>query len=538
MTVKLYALKKRFPLLFLLLGLAIVGCAKRGTITGGAKDTIAPVLQLSEPRNGSVNFKGKTIKLYFDEYVKLKDVNKQLVVSPPMASTPDITPTVASKFISIRLTDTLKENTTYSLNFGQSIQDNNEGNPVSQFKYVFSTGSYIDSLKIEGTIQDALETKTDNFVNVMLYEMDEEYNDSIIYKEKPRYVTNTLDSLSTFRIENIKAGKYLLVALKDVVANYKFDPKKDKLGFYSEPITIPTAQRYALKLSKQIPSFKALKPTQAAGGRLIMGYEGDPRNIKATLKNGDEMLPSIVTQMPDKDSVQVWFKPVKADSIAVSVVKDNFAKDFFVKLKSQKTDSLSISPSINGTIHPRQEFSLKSVTPLVKIDTTRITVLDLNNKAVPFKTEYDAFLQQLKFRFNREPEQKYAISVLPGALTDLFDKANDSLDYRLSTKQSSEYGNLIINLKNVKQFPVMVQLTDEIGKVLAEEYSESASTVEFLGLEPNKFVLRVIYDANKNRQWDPGNFLEKTQPEDVIYFGTPLEVRSNWDVNEDVDLGG
>ena len=145
---------KYFSLLFILLTL---GCAKRGTITGGKKDTIAPVLKASYPKNFSSNFKGKEIKLVFDEYVKLKNVNKQLIISPPMKNQPDILPQNASKILTIKLKDTLKPNTTYSFNFGQSIQDNNEGNAFSQFKYVFSTGSYIDSLAIRVKVKDALE---------------------------------------------------------------------------------------------------------------------------------------------------------------------------------------------------------------------------------------------------------------------------------------------------------------------------------------------------------------------------------------------
>ena len=177
--------------ILLIAALFIVSCAKRGNITGGLKDTLAPVLRESVPANMKTNFTGNEIKLYFDEYVKLKDINKQLIVSPPMNTAPIISPTTPSKFISIKLKDTLQPNTTYSFNFGQSIQDNNEGNPYPQFKYVFSTGPYIDSLSISGTIQDALETKTDNFIKVMLYEINEKYTDSIIYKEKPAYKANT-----------------------------------------------------------------------------------------------------------------------------------------------------------------------------------------------------------------------------------------------------------------------------------------------------------------------------------------------------------
>src|SRR5436190_11608910 len=126
-----------YKFLFIVLAIFMVGCAKRGTITGGSKDTLAPVLKMSIPKNFSTNFNGKEIKLEFDEYVVLKDVNKQLVVSPPMNTPPDISPYSASKKISIKIKDTLLPNTTYSFNFGQSIKDNTEGNAYQQFKYVF-----------------------------------------------------------------------------------------------------------------------------------------------------------------------------------------------------------------------------------------------------------------------------------------------------------------------------------------------------------------------------------------------------------------
>jgi hypothetical protein len=230
--------KSIFKLLSIFLILLFASCAKRGTITGGAKDTIAPVLTASFPKNFSTNFKGKEIKLVFDEYVKLKNLNKQLIVSPPFNKPPEVLPLNASKILTIKIKDTLLPNTTYSFNFGQSIEDNNEGNPYQQFKYVFSTGSYIDSLALSVKVKDALEKKVDNFVSVMLYEINEKFNDSTIYKESPRYVTNTLDSLEVVKIENIKAGKYLLVALKDN-GNNKFNPKLDKIGFQKHYISIP-----------------------------------------------------------------------------------------------------------------------------------------------------------------------------------------------------------------------------------------------------------------------------------------------------------
>ena len=529
--------KSIFKFVCLLFIVVMASCAKRGNITGGPKDTIAPVLKASFPKNFSTNFNGKEIKLVFDEYVKLKNINKQLIISPPMKNQPEILPQNASKTLTIKLKDTLQSNTTYSLNFGQSIEDNNEGNPFSQFKYVFSTGLYIDSLKISVKVKDALEKKTDNFVSVMLYEINEKFNDSTIYKQSPSYITNTLDSLEVVTIENIKAGKYLLVALKDN-GNNKFNPKSDKIGFQKQYITIPNDTIFEVVLFKEKLSFKAIKPTQASGNKLIMGYEGNPKDMKVSVKNGSETVPSIVTQFQKKDSVQVWFKPIKADSLQVVVEKDNFKKDFLVKMKKQKTDTLSLSPYFSGTLPLRERFALASSIPLVKFDKSKISIFNKDSIAVPFETEYDDFQQKLYFNFNKEPLEKYKIQLMPGAVTDFLEKSNDTLTYRIATKNASDYGNLKVILEKAKRFPIIVELTDKDGKVKATAYTESDPVIEFLALEPDKYTLRIIYDDNKNKVWDTGSFMERRQSEKVIYFPKELDVRANWDVEQPFNVGG
>ena len=524
----------RYGVIFLMI--VIVGCAKRGTITGGLKDTLAPVLRSSVPKNFSTDFNQKEIKLYFNEYVKLKDINKQLIVSPPMNTAPQISPTTSSKSITIRIKDTLLPNTTYSLNFGQSIQDNNEGNPYQQFKYIFSTGLYIDSLSVQGTIRDAIKLKPDNFVSVMLYEIDEKYNDSTIYKQKPRYVTNTLDSLKIWKIENIKAGKYMLLALKDLNSNFKFDPKTEKIGFHTEPITVPTSTSYELKLSQEVVPFKAYKPSQVSGNRAVMGYEGDPKDVKIVLKNGTQILPAIVTQLPEKDSLQVWFNKIKVDSLHLTVSKESYEKTFAFRIKDQKKDTLSLSATPAGTLDFRETFTITSTIPLVKFDNSKITLRNKDSVAVDFKTTYDELNQKISFDFKKEPLQKYTCTILPGAFTDFYGQANDTLVHTMATKDLSEYGNVRLRLQNIKQFPIIVELTNEKGDVLATAYSENDPAINFEGVKPSKFNVRVIYDTNKNKVWDPGSIVEKRQAEEVIYFPA-FDVRANWDVDQPFDLG-
>lgn len=516
-------------------------CAKRGSITGGLKDTLAPVLKYSSPENMSTNFKGDEIILGFDEYVKLKNLNKQLIISPPMKYEPLILPTNASKVITIKIKDTLQPNTTYSFNFGQSIADNNEGNAINQFKYIFSTGPYIDSLSISGQIKDAYEKNVDNFVSVMLYEVNDTFKDSVIYKQSPRYITSTLDSLRTFKLENLKAGKYLLMALKDKGVNNRFNPKDDKIGFIKHYITVPNDTVFELELFKETLPLKVLKPIQASGNRLYLPYDGKQNfkisKPKIVLKNHNEVLESIVTQFPKKDSLQVWYKPIKVDSLSMEVSAPNYDKKYTFKIKDQKKDTLNITAVQSGILNFRDRFTLETATPLVKFDKSKIKLINKDSIAIDFTTEYNEFEQKLYVDFKKEPLEKYKFTFLPGALTDFYDKTNDTLVYKLTTKEYSDYGNLVLNLQNVKRFPIIIEATNAKGDIVyASDYSEGKTKIEFNTLLPDKFTIRIIYDDNKNKIYDSGSYLKRTYAEEVFYYQTSVDVRTNWDVDQAIDL--
>ncbi|AOW08529.1 Ig-like domain-containing protein [Flavobacterium gilvum] len=533
---------KYIPFLFLLF---FISCAKRGAITGGAKDTIAPILVSSFPENYSAKFKGNKIKLVFNENIKIKDLNKQLIISPPMKNDLLIVPTTATKKLTITINDTLLANTTYSLNFGQSIADNNEGNPYNQFKYVFSTGDYIDSLAIGGRVKDSYDKDVPSFVSIMLYEANEKFNDSTIYKESPRYITNTLDSLKTWRLENLKAGKYYLIALKDNNKNNKFNPKSDKIAFNKGILTIPNDTVFELELFKEILPLKTIKPVQVSGNRLILGYEGkiskQEEKPTITLKNkAGEILPIIITKMSKKDSLSIWHKPlkaVKADSLTMEIVKDKYKKTFGFKIKAQKSDTLSIKAVQSGSIGFRERLTFDSNTPLVKIDKTKMKLIDKDSVAVPFTTDYDEFNQQLFVDFKKDEAQKYHLKMMPGAVTDFFEKTNDTLSFKVSTRNFSDYSNLTLTLENVNRFPVIIELTDDKGDVVkASEYTEGKTVIEFNNLEPSIYMIRAIYDDNKNKKWDTGSYLEKKQSEEIIYHKMDDVIRPNWDPKETFDL--
>ncbi len=527
-----------FIIIFCVLSFTITftGCAKRGAITGGPKDTIPPAIISSYPENYTTNFKGDEIRITFNELIKVKDINKQLIISPPMKNQPTILPQgSASKFISIKITDTLQPNTTYSFNFGQSITDNNEGNPYSQYKYVLSTGSYIDSLAIIGTIKDAVEQKPDNFVSVQLYDA-QTYTDSTVYNEAPLYVTNTLDSLKFFSLENLKEGKYYIVALKDKSNNYKFDPKVDKIGFLKDAITIPNDTVFELELFKEVIPFKAIRPIQESNNKLYMGFEGDPKNALITIKNGEENVPVRMTKFPKtgKDSVQLFIPVLKADSLNITVTDGDFEKTFTTKIKELKTkDSLSIAPKQTGILHFRDQFRLIPTTPLEKIDQGKITLLDKDSTKVAFSLKYEPFESEIIFDFQKKEEQKYALTALPGAFEDFYGTTNDTITVGFSTRSYTDYGNLRVNLKSAKRFPLILEILTSDGTVKESAVSTGEKILQFDAIEPNQYTLRIIYDDNGNGKWDTGNFIEKRQAEEIEYYPKEIDVRSNWDVEQD-----
>ncbi|NDV41857.1 hypothetical protein GTK07_00850 [Muricauda sp. 40Bstr401] len=534
-------IKKMLGLLFIsFMVLALWQCAKRGSPTGGPKDVTPPKLIRSEPENFTINFKENKIRLYFDELIKLQDVQNQLVVSPPFKHAAEITPQgTPSKFIELVIKDTLRENTTYTINFGQSIQDNNEGNPNSFLTYVFSTGDYIDSLSVSGAVKDAYNRKADEFISVMLYEMDSTYNDSTIYKSPPLYITNTGDSLPFFELKNLKAGKYALFALKDANKNNMYNQGQDKIGFLQDTVAIPTDSIYLLTLFKEISNYKASVPSFVAKNKIIFGYQGDYRDMKIeTLTTLPDSIKSLVMKERDKDTLNFWMTPTDLDSIIFTVSNEKLKAidTFTVKLRDLPMDSLRVASSARGKFNPEDTFSILASTPIQQLDTSKIALKISDSIPAIFTFSLDSLENKIDFDFEKEPNQKYTFSLLPGAITDFFGMQNDSLDYKLSTTSLADYGILRIRLGGDVTYPVILQLTNEKGEIQREIIATESQVFEFNSLEPGNYVARVIFDENGNGIWDTGNYLKKTQPERISYYPGLIEIRANWEKEENFIL--
>jgi uncharacterized protein (DUF2141 family) len=516
----------------------IVGCANRGRPSGGEIDILPPEIKFSIPENYSTNFKAREIKIYFDEYVKLKDLSKQLIVSPPLTNELDIRPLgSASKYLTIKIMDTLNAKTTYAINFGNSIVDNNEENPYPYYRYVFSTGETIDSLSVKGIVFDAESQNPDTFISVLLYEADSSYTDSIVYKKKPKYVTNTLDSLTAFSIDNIKAGQYKLVALKDENVNFKFEPKQDKIGFYEGIINVPTDSVYEIKLFKEELDFKVVRPGQIAEQRIVFPFEGDPEGIEIEIQNDTpNNFEYRITRDKKKDSLYYWYKPKLELDSALFIVKNKTYLDTLKhKFRKADKDSLTISVLKSGALNFYETFTLEGSVPFSKIDTTKINFIDKDSLKVAYKVEFDELYNQYKFPVALEEDGKYKMQLLPNAITDFYGKTNDTLNFAFTTRKKSDFGNMRVNLINVK-FPHIVQLVDGKGDVQYEQYADQFPTVDFTNIIPKKYYIRVIFDSNKNKKFDTGNYLRKQQPERISYHPEAVDVRANFDFNETLTL--
>lgn len=526
-----------FTFLLVFCGIFLPNCARKGFISGGPQDTIPPVMLKSYPKNYATNFKQTEIKIDFDEYVKIKEISKNLIVSPPFDQAPEVSPMGnAKRTVTIKLKDTLKPNTTYSFNFGDAIIDNNEGNVLKQFKYIFSTGTYIDSLIVGGSISSANKLKSDNFVNVMLYDA-KTFTDSTVYREKPLYVTNTLDSLTTFNIENIREGEYFLIAMKDKNNNYKFDPQQDKIAFIKEPITIPTDTKYDLVLFKSDEKFEANRPAQISENKWFVPFIGDATNAEIKVRKNDSLINSIYTLLPQKDSLQLWFPKIKADSLQIAIKKGDYEKEFTVRPrpKMKIVDTLSITGK-TGPIDFISELAISTSTPFHKIDKAQMKLIDKDSVDVAFDLIEDRANQKIIVNFEKKENSKYSMNLLPGAIVDFFNKANDTLDYKFSTSLYTDYGNLVVNLNGVKRFPIIVEVINEREEVIMSKISNAETKIEFSLLPPKKYYVKVIYDDNKNGKWDTGYFWERKQPEETYFFPDLIDVRANWDINQEINL--
>ena len=522
--------------------ITIIGCAKRGTPSGGAIDSIPPVLVNASPKLNSINFESDEIRLTFDEWIKLNNVQDQLIISPPIdKSSYEISPlSGVTKKVFLKFLDSLSPKTTYTINFGNSIQDNNENNPLTFFSYTFSTGETIDSLFIKGNIKDAFDQNAENYISLQLYRVDSLFKDSIIYSGRPTYISNTLDS-TNYKFQNLKEGNYLLVALKDIDNNYFFDPFYDKIGFLDSLIVLPRDSIIDLKIFKEETNLIWEKPHFINSEKIGFGYYGklDLDKIKIE-SNIPDSVNYVLNKQKDVDTLNLWLSRNSFDSLNFKLIESDTIKLVTVKF-DRKNDSLMDSLNLNAKtiniIHLNESFKISSNIPLANIEDSLITIRDIDSFAIPFSTKINSELNEIDISFDVVPSDNYNIFIKPGAIRDIRGSLNDTINYKVVSQSLEDYGNIFLDIVGNNNSKYILQLLDSDEKIIREFIDVSSnSSYTFDYVRPGIYYLRLIEDLNYNETWDTGNYLKRIQPEPVFYFPNEIDVRANWDLNETFNL--
>jgi len=300
-------LMKKLGFLFIL-NLLLLSCARVGSPVGGVKDSIPPKVISTNIDTSRVNVPRdiKELRIDFDEYITLKEINKQLIISPPLQKMTKILPSgMANKYLLIKWEDTLQANTTYNFNFGNAIVDNNEGNPLQYYNFAFSTGEKIDDLYISGELKSLIKDKESNSAESSLVVGLYQDKDSMDYRQKPYYITKA-DPDGYFELNYLSPGTYRILAFEDSNSNSVYDPGKEKVSFLKEKIVLDkniSGLKLNLYPSRKPQKYVEMKETP---GGILMTFEGNPQNVKVLSLN-DKLQDYKVTHAPKSDSVNIWF---------------------------------------------------------------------------------------------------------------------------------------------------------------------------------------------------------------------------------------
>jgi len=477
-------MKQVLSILFLIIVIAqfqvlTVGCANIIPPLGGPKDSLPPLLMRANPHDSTRNFAGKKIVFEFDEFIAPPDnLQENLLVSPVPKSTPNITSKLRTLTVLIR--DTLEENTTYSINFGNAIKDINEGNILKNFTYVFSTGDAIDSLTVSGKVIIAETGKTDSTLIAVLHR---NADDSAVIKERPRYVAKT-DKDGNFIFRNLPPGTFALYVFKDEGGQRKWN--KGQLFAFTDSLVNTTDSK----------------------SHTLYAYT-EKEEEKKEDKN-KPAVPAINRPSATKGGVVAQDKRLKIET----------------NLSNQELDLL-------GNL----EISFKTA-PLKYFDSSKVQFT--NEKYEPV-TGYKFTLDTSKKKLTLE--HKWEANTAYNLIVDK-DFAEDTLEHKLSrtdtlkfrTKKESEYGlvrlrflNLDLSKNPVLQFVQADQV--KFSHVFTDRNFNARLFV------PGEYDLRILFDANKNGIWDPGEFFGKhLQPEKVMPVPRKLTIKANWDNEIDITL--
>jgi hypothetical protein len=454
----------------------VTGCAQQVAPSGGPRDSLPPLLVIAKPGDSALNFTGNKIVFTFNEYIQLDNIHDNLLVSP----TPKREPVVEAKLksLTIKIKDTLEENTTYSYNFGKAIKDVNEGNPAKNLTYVFSTGKVLDSLELHGMVLLAETGKADSTLIVMLHR---NKDDSAVIKDRPRYYAR-LDSSGHYWFRNLPSGTFYLYALKDDGGQKKYISKTQLFGFADKPV--------------------------------IIGKKNDPVTLYAYL---------------EKDTF--GYKAPEKNTKPAANVKPEKTKELDKRLKF--ANNLS-----SGSQDLLSDLEFIFPNRLKKFDSSKLQFLDETFKPIKnYTVALDSSGKKMALNYKWPENTAFAIIVDKEFAEDSLGRKiprTDTLLFR--TLKESDYGKLSIRFNNIDftKNPVLQLMQNDDMR-----FSQKITSKDFhLNLfKPGEYQIRVLFDDNNNGIWDPGDFFGKhLQPERVLSIPKKLTIKANWDNDITIEL--
>lgn len=527
-------------ILFLCVIFLLGSCAQLGSPTGGPKDEKAPVLVAVFPENLATKIPTnlKKIRFEFDEYVKL-DKSKKLIISPSLKTFPTIYPLSSpKKYIEIELNSDLEAETTYQFYFGNSIADNNEGNKYKNLSYVFSTGSYLDSLEIKGNIYAAREIDYSKTV-VALYADSLNFDNPTFFTHQPKYLT-TADSLGNYNLNYLAKGKYRMMAFLDETPDFNFDASKEMVAFSNELIDAEAKEAsIKLKLMKQEPIYKAIATKQAGYGSIGVKIDAKPENLEITFTE-DQIKDFHIEQ--NKDSITIWFDPAKQSfseekTTSIQVLAKNKEQTDTLKTNyyQQKKPELVLKPKdFDKSI--LSDYVLLSNVPVEFINLDSVFVYK-DSTVVKFEIKLDQSKKSIIFDFKKEWGRKYEVKLNPGAIHDYFGTKNDSIAYTLYTEREQNFGTLELNWKTKIEVPFFLELKKISDKeIYKSNYITNEKTLSYDNLTPGKYEITIKLDEDKDGMWKSGNISQLRQAETEILLPDEIEIRPLWQVKQEIEF--
>lgn len=583
--------------IFIIIAAAVMySCANIGNPSGGPIDKTPPIFMRSNPTPNAVNVKDRKIEIFFDEIVTLKDPSTKIIVSPAQTEMPRMS--ALGRKVTVELVDSLLPNTTYTIDFSNSIQDNNEGNAIDNFAFAFSTGSVIDSMRVSGYVIDS---RTLEPMQSVVVGLQSNLADSAFHKEKLQRVALTNDR-GQFTIRNVSPGSYHIFALKDLDRDYKFGNPTEDIAFLDSIIVPSIGTREAADtvyndLNEIDTIMRATRPAYFPNDILLSMFNEDRKSqylannlrvdstrISLTFAAASDTLPSLSivgrNDVPDQwytlersqtnDTLTYWIRPphlVSADTLMVATtylrtdtasnlswgtdtLKFTFQRQKAKKKKkNEETDSLEqirfmeLHPLANGTQEVYAPLLLQTGTPIERYSREAFHLQrKLQNDTIFYPAEIKSIAlrdstqnrRDLVLKVDWEPGAAYTLTVDSLAMTDIYGLQTKPLKVDFNVRKMEEYGNIVFNITAVRDSAI-VELLDGTEKIVLRAPVKN-HRAELLNLLPGKYYARLFIDRNGNGKYDTGNYDMHLQPEETVYYPGAINLKKNWDVEQTWDI--